>query len=123
METIQKICICCPTGCHLEITRAGDGSIQVSGNNCPRGDKYARQEMSDPRRTVTATVAAAEGAFHCRIPVKTTAPVPMALIPGLLERLYALKVKLPVAIGDILLKDCPQSGIDIVATASKTEFV
>lgn len=121
METIQKICICCPAGCHLEITRAEDGSIQVSGNNCPRGDKYARQEMSDPRRTVTATVAAAaaKGDFHCRIPVKSTAPVPMALIPGLLERLYALKVKLPVTIGDILLKDCPQPGIDIVATASK----
>lgn len=119
METIQKICICCPAGCHLEITRSEDGTIQVSGNNCPRGDKYARQEMSDPRRTVTATVAA-QGDPHCRIPVKTTVPVPMALIPGLLERLYALNVKLPVTIGDCLLKECPQPGIDVVATASRS---
>ena len=118
METVRKICICCPAGCHLEITRADDGTVQVSGNNCPRGDKYARQEMSDPRRTVTTTVAA-EGDAHCRIPVKSTAPVPMALIPGLLETLHALKIKLPVTLGNCILKDCPQTGIDIVATASK----
>ena len=117
MQTIQKICICCPAGCHLEITRGDDGAIKVSGNNCPRGDKYARQEVTDPRRTVTTTVAAVNNP-HCRIPVKSTAPVPMAMIPELLQALYALEIPLPVALGDIILKDYRQSGIDIVATGA-----
>ena len=116
METLQKICICCPTGCHLTIKIEND-KIEVTGNRCPRGDNYARQEVSDPRRTVTATIAAA-GNPHCRIPVKSSEPVPRAMIPDLLEELYAMQIPLPVTLGQILLKDYRQTGIDIVATRS-----
>ena len=115
MKTFRKICICCPAGCHLTVTLADDGEIQVNGNNCPRGDIYARQELRDPRRTVTATVAAA-GDPHCRIPVKSSEPVPLALIDGLLAELYTLAVPLPVTMGQSLLPDYRQTGIDIVAT-------
>jgi len=117
MKTLQKICICCPTGCHLTIQLA-DGNIEVTGNRCPRGDNYARQEINDPRRIVTATVAAA-GNPHCRIPVKSSEPLPCAMIPALLEELYAMQVSLPVAMGQILLKDYCQTGIDIIATRAR----
>jgi len=114
MEKIQKICICCPAGCHLEICRGSDG-IEVSGNRCPRGCKYAVDELTDPRRVVTAVVFAAGEERRC-IPVRSSAPVPVGDIPGLLKKLFALRVGLPVAIGQIIMKDAG-SGIDIVATS------
>ena len=116
MEKFHKICISCPAGCHLEIVRNGE-EISVSGNTCPRGASYARQELTDPRRVVTAVVFAQSEKRIC-IPVKTSAPVPMAQIPGLLKKLYALKVALPVQIGDVILKNFNDLGIDVVATSN-----
>ena len=115
MEKFTKICINCPAGCHLEIEKDGD-NISVSGNTCPRGIKYAQQELSDPRRVVTAVVFA-EGEKRLCIPVKSAAPVPMELIPELLQQLFAVKVPLPVEIGQVIIKDFKNTGIDVIATS------
>lgn len=115
MEKFHKICISCPAGCHLEITREGK-DISVCGNNCPRGVKYAQQELTDPRRIVTAIVFA-EGDRRICIPVKSSAPVPMKLIPELLKELYSLKVPLPVEIGDMIIRDFRSTGIDVVSSS------
>ena len=115
MEKFHKICISCPAGCHLEITRDGE-NINVSGNNCPRGVKYAQQELTDPRRIVTAVVFAAGNKRIC-IQVKSSAPVPMKLIPELLKELYSLRIPLPVGIGEVILKDFRSTGIDVVASS------
>jgi CxxC motif-containing protein len=58
----ELICIVCPTGCALTVTEGAAGAdgvpvLGVTGNRCPRGDVYAREEVTDPRRTVTATCA------------------------------------------------------------------
>ena len=52
----ERICINCPAGCHLTITRQDDGSFEVTGNTCPRGRAYGISEVTDPRRVVTASV-------------------------------------------------------------------
>ena len=116
MEKFHKICISCPAGCHLEISRDAD-RIEVSGNRCPRGEKYAVTELTDPRRVVTAVVFSGDGKRKC-IPVRSTAPVPMGEIPGLLKRLFALRVELPVEMGQIILPDASAGGIHIVATST-----
>lgn len=115
MKKFHKICISCPAGCHLEIEQDGE-NISVTGNTCPRGVKYAQQELTDPRRVVTAVVFA-EGEKRVCIPVKTSAPVPMALIPGLLKELFAKRVALPVEIGQVIIKDFRSTGIDVVASS------
>ena len=116
MEKFTKICINCPAGCHLEIEKEGE-KITVTGNTCPRGIKYAQQELTDPRRVVTAVVFA-EGKRHLCIPVKTTAPVPMDLIPELLQQLFATKAALPVEIGEVIIKDYKNTGIDVISASS-----
>ena len=116
MNKYSKICINCPAGCHLEIVCDG-GDFQVSGNRCPRGITYARQELTDPRRVVTAVVFS-EGTPRRCIPVKTTAPVPLAMIDPLLENLFTIHLKLPVTIGDIVIKNWNSTGIDVVTTGS-----
>ena len=108
------ICINCPRGCHLEISGDKD-NWSVSGNQCPRGVDYAIQEATDPRRTVTAAVPAQPGT-PCAA-VRTSAPLPVALIPGLLNELYKMQLSTPAKKGDILLADWQGSGVDVIFSA------
>ena len=64
METIKLICIGCPMGCPLEVERDGDTVTAVRGNTCPRGDAYARKEVTHPTRIVTSTVRVQGGVAH-----------------------------------------------------------
>ena len=68
---MKLVCIQCPVGCHLEI----DEKCHVKGNNCPRGEKYAIQEMTHPMRTLTTTVST-NSIIHRQLPVITKNPVP-----------------------------------------------
>lgn len=124
----ELICITCPLGCHLSVDREADGSLAVSGNRCPRGVKYANEELLAPKRVVSATAALA-GPAACaearhglcdvaRLPVRSTAAYPKAGVPELLKAIYELKVALPVKRGDVLIKDFKGSGIDVIATRS-----
>ena len=45
MAKSEFICINCPLGCMLTVEYEGKNIISVTGNTCPRGDKYARQEL------------------------------------------------------------------------------
>ncbi|MBE6365992.1 MAG: DUF1667 domain-containing protein [Lentisphaerae bacterium] len=110
----ELICISCPQGCHLTAVEA-NGSVTVSGNRCPRGEVYAKQELTDPRRMVTA-VMPSDNKKHPFIAVRTTAPYPKAKIPALLNRLYAMTIKTPVKNGDIIIADIDNSGIGVIVT-------
>ena len=45
------ICITCPKGCHLTVDEEND--YKVTGNACPRGAEYGRNEMLHPVRVIT----------------------------------------------------------------------
>ena len=69
----ELICITCPRGCHLTVDEEHD--FTVTGNACPRGAEYGRNELLHPVRTVTSTVRT-EGSPIPRLPVKTDRPIP-----------------------------------------------
>ena len=54
-ETLQFNCTTCPSECLLtvEVERSADGAVvevrSVTGNSCPRGDKFAHQELTPIR--------------------------------------------------------------------------
>lgn len=109
-------CIVCPIGCSLEIDDS-DENISVTGNKCPRGIVYAKEEILAPKRVVTATCKIdGETAATKRIPVKTAAPCPREKISALLDDIYKLKVKLPVNTGDVLISNWNGEKIDVVST-------
>lgn len=110
----ELICISCPQGCHLTAEVSGDSWL-ISGNRCPRGEAYAKQELTDPRRVVTA-VMPTDDPQHPFIAVRTDAPCPKAMIPGLLNKLYRTKVKMPVKNGDFVLKNIDNSEISVIVT-------
>ena len=111
----QLICINCPRGCHLEVEETAAGLV-VNGNGCARGVAYATQELTDPRRVVTAVVHTTSKALPF-LPVKTAAPLPKAHIAPLLNRLYKMTVEAPVACGEAILTDVGGTGIAVIATA------
>ena len=71
MELVQVICTLCPRGCQL---RVHPETYFVTGNQCPNGVDYGREELQRPLH----------GHWHCwcesgelrRLPVKTEEPVP-----------------------------------------------
>ena len=116
MNRIQeRICINCPAGCHLVIAQLENGSFEVTGNTCPRGRTYGINEMTDPRRTVTASVPVRSEKTPC-LPVKTDAPLPVALIPALLREIYALRLELPATAGTVLIRNFENTSINVVLT-------
>jgi len=120
----EIICISCPIGCRLKVTydetNPSPENIKVENNKCPRGKEYGIEEILSPKRVVTAT-ASIESKIQPRIPVKTTAPINKDLIFPLLKDIYTLKLKPPIKIGDKIIKNYKETGIDIVATFSLPE--
>jgi CxxC motif-containing protein len=111
------VCIACPVGCRLEVRLEEGGEIRVKGNQCEKGDTYGREELLAPRRVVTATVRL-EGSTLRRLPVKTHRPLPREHIAALLAEASRLRVRVPVALGQVLLADFQGTGVDLVATRS-----
>ena len=111
---MELICILCPRGCHLQ-AELRDGQVVVSGNSCPRGERYGQEELTHPVRTVTSSVYVANGKGKM-LSVKTNRPVAKASIPMVLEALADLQVAAPIRVGDVILGDVAGTGADIVAT-------
>lgn len=108
-------CIVCPLGCQLTVQLNGREVVKVEGNTCPRGAEYARNECTNPQRTVTSTVRCENGGL---VSVKTDRPIPKEKMSECMQLINKAVAKLPVAIGDVILSDV--FGSNIVATQNKT---
>ncbi len=108
------ICIGCPMGCELTVTKNENGELVVEGATCARGKAYGIQETIAPERTVTALVAV-EGKRR-PLSVKTAQPIPKGKIFDALESLQSVRAKSPVKIGDVVLPNVCGTGVDVVAT-------
>ena len=108
---MKLICIKCPRGC--ELTIEGDN---ISGNQCTRGIDYAKEELTTPKRVVTALVKTKKGIA----PVKTTSEVPkdkMFEVVNQINDLYLVDAK----IGDVIIANCLGLGVDVVVTGDVFE--
>lgn len=115
MKTIELICINCPLGCPLTVTQEEDGTMHVTGNTCPRGESYAIKEITNPTRIVTSTVAV-KGADVPRVAVKTREDIPKDKIFPCVRALKDVMAVAPVRIGDVILANVADTGVDIIAT-------
>ena len=115
MENRDLICIGCPLGCPLTVTIENGDVIEVKGNTCPKGDAYARKEVTNPTRIVTSTVVV-EGGVAPMVSCKTAADIPKGKIFDVANALKDVVAKAPVAIGDVLLADVAGTGVDVIAT-------
>ena len=100
-------CIECPRGCNLTI----DDNLKVTGNFCIRGQKYALDEISNPKRVVTSTIKI-KSLEVVRLPVKTSMPISKKLMFTILKYLDNIQIKC----GDVIIKNICDSGANLIAT-------
>ena len=110
----ELTCIVCPIGCSLAVEFENGEVKSVSGNTCPRGEVYAKNECTNPQRTVTSTVRCKDGSI---VSVKTEGTIAKEKIDECMELINSLTPDLPVRIGDVLAENV--FGANIVATQNR----
>ena len=117
METkkIELTCIGCPMGCPLIVTMEDGAVASVTGNTCPRGDAYARKEVTAPTRIVTSTVRVTGGTL-AMVSCKTRSDIPKGKIFDVVRALKDVEVPAPITIGQVLAENVAGTGVDIIAT-------
>jgi len=111
------VCVACPVGCEVAAEVVGGEVTRVSGNRCPQGEVYARQEAVEPLRVLATSVKLVGGARPL-VSVRTDRPVPLRLIPELTAHIRTLSVCAPAEVGQALSHDLLGTGADLVATRS-----
>ena len=109
------ICVSCPLGCPIEVEIENGEILSVAGNTCKRGDKYARDELTNPVRSLTTTVKLVYGNLPV-VPVKSSKPVPKDKMFDCMKLINEATIKAPVKIGDVVISDILGTGADIVVT-------
>jgi CxxC motif-containing protein len=102
-------------GCQLTATVEDGFVTKVEGNQCPRGEKYAKTEVVNPVRTLTTTVKVLNGD---PLPVKSAAPLRKDKLFDCMAVLRNVTVTAPVSMGAIIVGDLCGTGVDMVSTAS-----
>ncbi len=106
------ICITCPKGCRLSIDEEND--YAVTGNACPRGAEYGRNELKNPVRVVTSTVRTASGETP-RCPVKTNGAIPKDKMFDAMRLLDGITLTPPIKTGDTVIENLFGTGVSFVA--------
>ena len=113
----ELVCITCPMSCHLKAVLEGSEVVSVTGNTCPRGEAYAKKELTHPTRMLTSTVVIKNGLYD-RLPVITSCDIPKEKLFDVMEALKSVCVEAPVSCGDVVLEDVCGTGANIVASRS-----
>ena len=117
MEKRSLTCIGCPLGCALTVSMNQGEVLSVEGNTCKRGAEYARKEVTNPTRIVTSTVRVV-GGKEMTVSVKTRTDIPKDKIFDCIKALKDVVVEAPVSIGDIIVENVVNTGVDMVATSN-----
>ena len=113
----EMTCLECPRGCQLSID---ESTMEVTGNSCPKGEAFARAEITNPVRVLTSTVVL-ESRADTMLPVRTLSPIPKASMFAAMRYLKTVKAYAPVDVGDIIVKDIVDTGVPVIATKKSTE--
>lgn len=117
METKNLTCINCPLGCQITVKLDGGNVVEVSGNTCKKGEDYAVKEVTNPTRIITSSVIVEGGTgLNSQVSVKTQTDIPKGKISDVMNALKGVSVKAPVKIGDVILENVAETGVNIVAT-------
>ena len=101
-------------GCGLNVEINGD-DVKVIGQVCKIGEKYAKEEITNPTRNI-ATSVRVEGGDIPMLSVKNKQPVPKGKIMDVVKAVHTVKMQAPIKVGDIVLANAADSGVDFIAT-------
>jgi len=111
----EMICIICPLGCNLFVHYTLKDIKNVEGNRCKLGLEYAEKEIFNPKRTLTTTVRVNNGHLPL-VSVKSKKPLPKERLFEAINLLAKIEVEAPIRIGDKIIANLFDTGVDVVAT-------
>jgi len=117
MDKKEITCIVCPIGCKITVKTDGENFECLDGYKCKKGIEYTRSEALNPQRMLTSSILV-EGGEWPLVSVKTTKPVSKNKMFDVLKIIKKTKIKAPVKIGQVIIKDVARTGIDVVSTKS-----
>ena len=100
MNSRTFVCIVCPNGCTIEAQYEDDKIYSITGNKCKKGVDYVRQELIDPRRTISSSVRI-EGAV-----------LPLCSV----RLINKITLTAPVEIGQVVIKNVCGLESDVIVT-------
>lgn len=107
----ELTCIICPRGCRLKI----DDQMNVTGNSCPRGPKYAIAELTNPTRTITSSIRVTNRPYTL-VSVKTDKPIPKDKMFDVMKEIDKLSIAAPTHIGQIVKENILGLNSNIIIT-------
>ena len=117
MTEKELICVSCPMGCRITVAMEGKEILSVTGNTCPRGEAYARQECVQPMRILTSTVRILNGT-HRVLPVITEKEIPLELMEKAMEEVREITMHAPVEVDQVVLENIAGTGVNLIASRS-----
>lgn len=114
-EAIYMTCIVCPNSCKLKI-KEENGTYNVTGNKCPRGEAFAISELTNPTRTLCTTVAS-DFCDAPVVPVRLSAEVPKGRIFECMKEINKVKLEERLEEGDVVIENILGLGADVIVTS------
>lgn len=114
----EMTCIVCPNSCKLRVWyKPGDPEFQikVEGNKCSRGMKFAMEELTAPKRSISSTVATCF-ADSPVVPVKTSGEIPKERIFDVMSEINSVCIEEEMKAGDVVIPNVLGLGTDVVLT-------
>ena len=115
MEEKEIICVSCPMGCRITVQAKEGEIISITGNDCSKGIKYAKEEFINPLRILPTTVKVIGGEFPL-VSVKTEKAIPKRLLLKAMAEIAEIEVEAPIKIGQVIKDDLIGIGVSLVAT-------
>lgn len=111
----QVTCIVCPLSCSGEVLIESGTAISITGFSCQRGENYANEEVTAPRRMLTTTVKV-QGGELLLLPVRSEKPLPKEHIRRCARLLSQVVIKAPIAAREVICANILGLGTNIIAS-------
>ncbi len=110
----EFVCIVCPNSCRVQIDEV---TMQVIGQQCKRGEKFAIAELSHPTRMVTTTVRTIYEEQPV-LSVRTDKELPKHLIGALMATLKQIVIDRPLPRGSVIVENVAGTSVNVISTAT-----
>lgn len=111
----ELVCITCPNSCRMT-AEWKDGQWIVTGKRCKRGQKFAEDEMTCPKRTFSTTVKTIWKEVPV-IPVRVSEEVPKEKIFDIMEVINHTTVRECVGRDAVLIPGVLGLDADVIVTS------
>ena len=110
------ICIVCPVSCPVDVEWTREGGVSgIKNHLCRLALNYVESELFDPRRLLTTSMPV-DGGDWPLVSVKTGPPIPKHMMLEAMDEIIGKRVKAPIKVGDVLMKDLLGTGSTVIAT-------